>query len=86
MVLERHKRVNLKLKPNKCHLTQTEITFFGHRISKDAIAIDPAKIQLIKYCRRRSTFVNYAASSVWRSTTSGSCAVSEQSRLCSIIW
>ena len=27
---------------------QTEITFLGHRISKDGIATDPAKIQLIK--------------------------------------
>ena len=48
MVLERFKQVNLKLKPSKCHLMQTEIIFLGHRISKDGIATDPAKIQLIK--------------------------------------
>jgi len=48
MVLERLKHVNLKLKPSKCHLMQTEIIFLGHRISKDGIATDPAKIQLIK--------------------------------------
>jgi len=47
MVLERLKRVNLKLKPSKCYLMQTEITFLGHRISKDGIATDPAKIELI---------------------------------------
>jgi len=48
LVLERFKRVNLKLKPSKCHMMQTEILFLGHRISKDGIATDPAKIQLIK--------------------------------------
>ena len=48
MVLERLKHVNLKLKPSKCHLMQSEITFLEHCISKDSIATDPAKIQLIK--------------------------------------
>jgi len=48
MVLERLKHVNLKLKPSKCHLMQSEITFLEHCISKDDIATDPAKIQLIK--------------------------------------
>ena len=33
LVLERFKRVNLKLKPSKCHLMQTKILFLGHRIS-----------------------------------------------------
>jgi len=47
MVLKRFEGANLKLKPSKCHLMQTEICFLGHMISKDGIAADPEKIRLI---------------------------------------
>ena len=48
MVLERFEGVNVKLKSSKCHHMQMEITFLSHLISKDGIATNPAKIQLIK--------------------------------------
>ena len=48
MVLQRLQEANLKLKPSKCHLMQTEIIFLGHRISKHGTSTDPAKTQLIK--------------------------------------
>ena len=47
-LLERFKEANLKLKPSKCKLLQTEVEFLGHIVSKDGIATNPKKIQLVK--------------------------------------
>ena len=46
-VLDRLQRANLKLKPSKCALMQTEVTFLGHKVSVAGIATDPEKIRLI---------------------------------------
>ena len=35
----------LKLKPRKCHLLQTEVTFLGHVISGAGILPDPANVE-----------------------------------------
>ena len=47
-VLERLRSANLKLGPNKCHLFQTSVTYLGHKVSKDGIATDPAKVEAVK--------------------------------------
>ena len=48
LLLQRLKQANLKLKPSKCQLLQTEISFLGHRVSGRGVSTEPAKIQLIK--------------------------------------
>src|SRR5215469_4142133 len=47
LVFQRLRKANLKLKPSKCSLLQTEVSFLGHRISADGITTDPAKIESI---------------------------------------
>ena len=39
---------NLKLKPKKCTLFQTEVKFLGHIVSESGIKCDPEKIQSVK--------------------------------------
>jgi hypothetical protein len=41
IVLERFKKANLKLKPDKCELFQAQVSFLGHIVSKDGIKPDP---------------------------------------------
>ena len=43
-VLDRIKKSGLKLKPDKCHLLQTEVVFLGHIVSKDGVRPDPNNI------------------------------------------
>jgi len=47
-VLECLRKVNLKLKPNKCCLMQVKVNFLGHVISGEGIATDPEKVSLVK--------------------------------------
>ena len=47
-VLQRLKDANLKLKTSKCMLFQPSVAFLGHRVSKDGISTDPAKIEKVK--------------------------------------
>lgn len=47
-VLERSQRYNLKLKPRKCFLFQTECEFLGKKISRDGVSISPAKLDAVK--------------------------------------
>jgi phosphoribosyl-dephospho-CoA transferase len=42
-VLERFSRYNLKLKPRKCFIFQTECEFLGKRITREGASISPAK-------------------------------------------
>jgi len=46
-VLRRFQTANLKLKPSKCSLMQTKVTFLGHIVSGQGIATDPEKTKLI---------------------------------------
>ena len=41
------RRANLKLKPSKCSLLQTEVSFLGHVVSNRGIATDPDKIRAV---------------------------------------
>ena len=47
-VLQRLKSAQLKLKPSKCALLQTEVKYLGHVVSRHGIATDPDKIAAIK--------------------------------------
>ena len=43
LVLTRLKAAGLKLKPSKCHLSQTSVEFLGHIISAGQIAVNPPR-------------------------------------------
>lgn len=47
LVLERFRLANLKLKPNKCRLLQSEVTFLGYRVSEKGILPDPMNVAKI---------------------------------------
>ena len=47
-VLERIRRANLKLKPSKCELFKTEISYLGHIVSANGVATDPKKIKAVQ--------------------------------------
>ena len=46
-VLKRIQSANLKLKPDKCHLFQSEVLFLGHIISSDGIRPSPTNVDKI---------------------------------------
>ena len=46
-VLARFKLAGLKLKPAKCHLFQTKVTYLGHVVSQDGVATDPEKVSAV---------------------------------------
>jgi len=49
LLFDRLRLANLKLKPSKCYLMQTEISFLvSHVISKDGVSTDPAQIETVK--------------------------------------
>ena len=47
VVLSKLESVNLKLKPNKCHLLKKQVTYLGHLISAEGIQMDPEKTAAI---------------------------------------
>ena len=47
IVFQRLCEVNLKLKPKKCKLFQTEVTYLGHLVSEKGIKCDPEKVEAI---------------------------------------
>ena len=47
-VLERYRQSNLKLKPSKCILFQTEVSFLGHIVDQHGIRCDPSKVQKVQ--------------------------------------
>lgn len=47
-LFQRLRFANLKLKPSKCYLLQTEVAFLGHQVSSQGIATDPFKIEMVK--------------------------------------
>ena len=48
IILDRLSDAGLKLKPSKCQLFQTEVAFLGHRVGRDGISCDPAKIESVQ--------------------------------------
>ena len=47
LLLQRLHEANLKLKPSKCRLMQTKVTFLGHVVSGEGVSTDLDKIKLI---------------------------------------
>ena len=47
-VFQRLQKAGLKLKPAKCTLFQTEVTYLGHVVSEAGIATDPAKVEAVR--------------------------------------
>ena len=48
MVFERLRKYKLYVKPEKCDLFKTEITFLGHRISLNQKSMEPSKVNAIQ--------------------------------------
>ena len=48
IIFQRLRTANLKLKPSKCSLFQTEVSFLGHVVSKAGISCDPNKIESVQ--------------------------------------
>ena len=46
-VLQRLEDASLKIKPSKCCLMQTKVTFLGHIVGGEGLASDPEKVQLV---------------------------------------
>ena len=44
-VFQRMREANLKLKPSKCNLLRRTVSFLGHVVTTDGIAVDPSKVQ-----------------------------------------
>merc|ERR1711893_124538 len=47
-VLDRIISAGLRLKPKKCHLFQTEVSYLGHVVSSEGISTDPQKIKAVE--------------------------------------
>ena len=47
-MLERFRAAGLKLKPKKCDLFKTEVSFLGHLVSAEGVRTDPAKVAVIR--------------------------------------
>lgn len=48
IVLDRLREANLKLKPKKCHLFQTEVLYLGHVVTAEGVKTDPSKVEAVK--------------------------------------
>ena len=47
-VLERLRQAGLKLKPKKCHLVQSEVTYLGYVVSESGISADASKVKAVR--------------------------------------
>ena len=47
-VFSRLKQNNLKLKPSKCEYLKAEVTYKGHKVSKEGIRIGPGKLGAVQ--------------------------------------
>ena len=54
-VFKKLSKAGLKLKPSKCEFFKSEITYIGHIISNEGIAMDPKKIKAIQLWPRPET-------------------------------
>ena len=48
MTFDRFRRYNLKLKPKKCDLFCTEVTFLGKKVSPEGVAVNPINIEKVQ--------------------------------------
>ena len=54
-VFKKLSKAGLKLKPSKCEFFRSEITYLGHIVSNEGIAMDPKKIKAIQLWPRPET-------------------------------
>lgn len=47
-VFLRFRTAGLKLKPSKCHLARSSVTFLGHRVSSTGVEPDPSNVDKVK--------------------------------------
>ena len=47
-VFERFRSAKLKIRANKCHMLQTEVSFLGYRVSKEGISTEQSKIKAVR--------------------------------------
>ncbi|KAL6737984.1 hypothetical protein Aduo_011585 [Ancylostoma duodenale] len=47
-VMDALQRANLKLKPQKCVLMESKVSFVGHEVDAEGVHVDPAKIEKIR--------------------------------------
>ncbi len=40
-------KLKLKLNPNKCEFTNTNLTFLGHVVNQDGTQLDPRRIKIV---------------------------------------
>ncbi|KRY24768.1 Retrovirus-related Pol polyprotein from transposon 17.6, partial [Trichinella britovi] len=74
-VLDRLRKVGLKVKPEKCQLMKRKVAYLGHIISEKGIATDPSKTRALHTTGSSSTasrvsllpYIGY-----WKETRSGS--------------
>ena len=48
LVLHRIKDAGLKLQPTKCHFFRKAVSYLGHIVSEQGVAVDPGKVEKIK--------------------------------------
>ena len=46
-MFQRFRAANLKLKPSKCALFQSEMRYLGHVVSKDGVSTDPENVSAV---------------------------------------
>ena len=69
IVLERLRKVNLKLKPSKCHLVRPSVSYLGYEVSAKGIATDPEAVQEFPVSRSYDRFPDSHPTTVDLSTT-----------------
>ena len=55
LLIDRLRKANLKLQPDKCEFLKTEVTYLGHVISKDGVRPDPKKLDAVRHFPRPKT-------------------------------
>ncbi|KAL7852922.1 hypothetical protein SRHO_G00187070 [Serrasalmus rhombeus] len=53
-VFSRLQKQGLKVKLSKCHFFQRQVNYLGHVVSREGVATDPAKIEVVKKWKRPS--------------------------------
>lgn len=58
LLIDRLRKANLKLQPDKCEFLKTEVTYLGHVIGKNGVKPDPKRLEAVKHFPRPKTTKN----------------------------